>query len=38
MVDGAVINAVVVDMVVVDWIDDHVLFDTYHRLNFDHQS
>jgi len=31
-------NVVVVDEVVVDTIDDHVRFSTYHRLDFDHQS
>ena len=31
------VDMVTVDMVVVDTIDDHVRFSTYHRPNFDHQ-
>ena len=36
VVDVMVVDMVAIDMVV-DTIDDHVRFDTYHRLEFDHQ-
>jgi len=36
VVDVAVVDGVVID-IVVDTIDDHVHFDTYYRLDFDHQ-
>jgi len=43
IVDMVVVDMIVVDVVEdvvveVDSIDDHIYFDTYHRLDYGHQS